>query len=138
MSSETLLRPYQSTPFFFFLLGKYPTEVFGKDRYGPNTGTRRFGKFGTTSIPVPDNSVTWVRPPKIPRVYTGVIYNALPNIPLAMIFGVLCCVCFRLVPWFSSGTSCSGGAQQHVSRPNRKELPNNMIRCIWYLRLVVV
>ena len=57
------------------LLGKYstehdrnnsvrpqcPTEESGKVRYELHTGTRHFGKFGTTSIPVPDTSVSSVR-----------------------------------------------------------------------------
>ena len=34
-------------------LGKYPTQVFRKVRQGLNTRTRHFGKFCTTSIPVP-------------------------------------------------------------------------------------
>ena len=57
------------------VLGKYPTEVFGKVRYGlnippPNTPVW----FGTSSIPVPYPSVTSVRSPKVvSRVYTGII-----------------------------------------------------------------
>ena len=39
---------------------RYPTLQYV--RYDLNTGTRHFGKFGTASIPVPDNSVSSVRP----------------------------------------------------------------------------
>ena len=37
-------------------------------RYGLDTGTQHLGKFGTTSIPVPDTSVSSVIPPKISRL----------------------------------------------------------------------
>ena len=46
----------------------YRAEHSGMVRYELNTCTRHFGKFGTTSIPVPDTSVTSVCPPEIPRV----------------------------------------------------------------------
>ena len=36
---------------------KYPAEHFGIVRYEPHAGTRHFGKFGTTYMPVPDTSV---------------------------------------------------------------------------------
>ena len=42
--------------------------MLGIARYELETGTRQYGKFGMTSIPVPDNSVSAVRPPKIPQV----------------------------------------------------------------------
>ena len=47
---------------------QYPTEHSGMVWYDFNTGTRHFGKIGTSSIPVPDNSVSLARPPKIPQV----------------------------------------------------------------------
>ena len=47
---------------------QYPTEHSGKVRYELDTGTGLFVKFGTTSTPIPDASVTSVRPPKILRV----------------------------------------------------------------------
>ena len=47
---------------------QYPTEQSGMIRYEIDTGTRQFGKFGTTSIPVPEIPVSSVRPPKISRV----------------------------------------------------------------------
>ena len=40
--------PYRSHP-YGSVWPKYPTEHFGKGRYGLDTGSRHFGKFGTTS-----------------------------------------------------------------------------------------
>ena len=56
--------PYQSGS----VRPQYPTEhsVMVQCEFHPGTG--HFGKFGTTSIPVPDNWVTSVRPPKTSRV----------------------------------------------------------------------
>ena len=64
-----------------YLLGIYPTEQSAMVQYELDTGTRYFGKFGTTSIsvrhfgkssttsiPVPDTAVRSVSLPKIPRV----------------------------------------------------------------------
>ena len=73
------------------MLGQYPSVVLGKVRYGRNTGiehsgkvryeldtgTRHFGMFGTTLIPVPDISVSSVRPPK-----KNGYGHTLPNTPL--------------------------------------------------------
>ena len=36
------------------MLGTHPNQVFVLVRYGLDTGTRHFGKFGMTSIPIPD------------------------------------------------------------------------------------
>ena len=55
--------------------GNYPTEWAAASSvpcgtsphgYELDAGTQHFGKFGTTSIPVPETSVSPVRPPKIP------------------------------------------------------------------------
>ena len=52
-----------------YLLGsKYPTQVFGKFRHGLNTLSNTPVWFGAVSTPVPDTSVSSVRPPIIPPV----------------------------------------------------------------------
>ena len=73
----------------------YRTRQTGKVRYETDTDTRHFGKFGTTSIPVPDTWGTSVRPPyryvALQYGYTGGIHptevvryglNTLPNTPV--------------------------------------------------------
>ena len=57
---------------------RFGTNSSGKVRYALDTGARHFGKFGTTSIPIPDTSVSSVRSSIIPRV---LVWCTLPNIP---------------------------------------------------------
>ena len=45
-----------------YLLSKFPTEVFGKVRYGLDTLPNTPIRFGTNSTPVPDTSVSSLRP----------------------------------------------------------------------------
>ena len=47
---------------------QYSTEHSVNVRYRLGTGTLHFGKVGTTSMPVPDTSVIWARPPRMPQV----------------------------------------------------------------------
>ena len=51
-----------------YLLGKYPTDVFAKVRYGLNILPNATIWFCTNSIPAPDTSVSSVGPLKILRV----------------------------------------------------------------------
>ena len=62
-----VLSQYQSIRGGYFL-GKHPTEVFGKVRYGLSILPNSPVGFGTNPIPVPETSVTSVLPRKIPRV----------------------------------------------------------------------
>ena len=47
----------------------YRYRTLRKFRYNINTGTGHFGKFGTTSTPVPETSARWVRHPYRYREY---------------------------------------------------------------------
>ena len=53
---------------------QYRTQHSGKVRYELDTGTRHFGKFCTTLVPVPDTSLSSVRPQSGTRHFgTGII-----------------------------------------------------------------
>ena len=56
---------------------QYPTQHSSYVRYELNIGTRHFGTFGTTLIPVVDTSVGPVRPQKI-TPGTGIPYRTYP------------------------------------------------------------
>ena len=59
--------PYRTLP-ECLVRPQYPTQHFASVRYEFGTGTRHFGKFGLTSMSVPDTSVSSGRPPRMPEV----------------------------------------------------------------------
>ena len=59
---------------------QYSTEHSGMVWYELDTGTRHFGKFGTTSIPVPHTSVSSARPPMY-TPGTGIPSTTIPGVP---------------------------------------------------------
>ena len=58
---------------------QYPTKHSGKVRYELDTGTRHFGKFGTTPISVPDTSVRVFH--RIPGAYALAMWFGTASIP---------------------------------------------------------